>query len=49
MEKVTDGKAYCPEKGNYGINGNIGTNLWVVPVQNSAEYNIWWDPEPYDD
>lgn len=39
--------AYCPERGDIGYGGNMGTNLWVIPAQNSEIYNIYEDSTPY--
>ena len=37
----------CPETGTINYIGRIGTNMWVVPVNNAA-YNINIDPVPFE-
>jgi hypothetical protein len=37
----------CPETGNIDFNGSSGTQMWVVPKNNSDEFDIRIDPTPY--
>jgi hypothetical protein len=37
----------CPENGDIYYNGVAGTQMWVVPKNNSAEFDIRTDITPY--
>jgi hypothetical protein len=37
----------CPETGDIDYNGVGGTQFWVVPKSDSAEFDIRTDPTPY--
>jgi hypothetical protein len=39
----------CPENGNINVGGLLGTSLWILPVQNSDNYDFKVDPTPYYD
>ena len=38
----------CPETGDVNYGGSMGTNLWVIPVKDSDDYNIYNDATPYE-
>jgi hypothetical protein len=37
----------CPESGDIDYNGVAGSQFWVVPKSDSAEFDIRTDPTPY--